>query len=199
MPHINTNSREPVLEHCKPWFFLIINQASSDSTQRVKCLHTGLKSCMCTLIGARAHTQTHTSLNRTPPQLATTNQKVWRRCMVWRWEVWTPSPGHLLYTQSSGQLSQRRIHTYILMNTLTVSLCSLPSSLFITLSISFFTLRSCSHKSCLHHTCHAPAHYDRVCVQAGLNRLPKQSLFQMKKTVPHSFPAFFIPVALQNA
>lgn len=58
-----------------------------------------------------ARARTHTTLNLTPPQLATTNWKVWRHYMVWTCQVWTPSPGLSLYTQSSGQLSQKRNQT----------------------------------------------------------------------------------------
>lgn len=54
IPHINTNSREPLLEHGKPRLFLIINQASSDSTRRVS-LHDAVKSRMC--VEGLKHTQ----------------------------------------------------------------------------------------------------------------------------------------------
>lgn len=103
---------------------------------------------------AGAHTHTHATLNLTPLQLATTNWKVWRHYMVWTWQVWTPSPGLSLYTQSSGQLSQKRNHTlaFVVCIPCTAKLLIerkyhfVRSILFMTLL--FHTLLT----SCLHHT-----------------------------------------------
>lgn len=153
-------------------------------------------------------TLSHTLTHRYKPEFDTSTACIhWsksREGTAWCGKKKFEHPPRGPYTQRSGQLSQRRIHTYTPMNSFIVSLCSLhswtaqwsnislssfPSSLFTTLrfhtSLLLTQVSPASHMSC-------PLHIKaRVCVQAGLNRLqqlPKQSLFQMK----HTFGAPFI-------
>lgn len=130
LPHINTNSRVPLLEHRKPLLFP--NHQSNLISLNSVSLYAGLKSCMCTL------THTHNSKlylhSMQPPSVKALHGVEMR------------SLNNLTRTQSLGQLSQSRICTY--------------TSSLVYLTLSFFTRRSCSHKSCLHHvtSCHVPAH-----------------------------------------
>lgn len=162
------------------------------------------------------HSLTHRILNLTPPQFVATNWKVWLRCMVWTWEVWTPSPGLLLYTQSSGQLNQKRIPTHTLMSTFdsffafpTQSNSSLKRYIAFVLSIflvyhSPFLYMAFAHRSLAYITHVMPLHIKTLCAgrPEQAPTAPPNTLYSRwrTRTVPHSFPAFiFISVTLQSA
>lgn len=148
---------------------------------------------------------THTTLNMTPPQLASNYWNVWWRGTVWTWQVWTPSQGFLMYTLILESRSQRRIQ-YTLRDTLDLLCIPNKTKLLNERTYSFCALihdTPCFHTwlllpEVLPASCHATTHNDSDFRQdwTGYSSTPHRLYSTWRAgTMVHLFPGFtFIPV-----
>lgn len=179
---------------CKPWYLKhqssVIKHISESNTSTLLWNHT------------------HTTLNMTPPQLASNSWNVWWRSTVWTWQVWTPSQGFLRYTWILESCSQRRIHTCTLRDTLEL-LCIPSKAKRLNERTYYFCTIHLIQDTPFYHTwflltqvlpasCHATTHNDSDFRQhwTGYSCTPHRLYSKWRAgTMVHLFPGFtFIPV-----
>lgn len=118
IPHINTNSRGLLNEHSEPLFF----PKSLIKPHQTQLSVSNASTLSWNPVCAHPDSDIHSINSESDTTTAYIHQstKPWRRCMVWREEVCTPSPGP---SHTEFRAAQKKMDPH----TQTVSLCSLHS------------------------------------------------------------------------